>query len=49
MTKNYKSVVVPVEVYEIIRRAAYRRHVPISHILRDLAATLTTSKKKSRV
>lgn len=50
MTKNYKNVVVPIEVYEFISDEAHRRRVSRSHFLRGLVQLykdLTHSKKRS--
>jgi hypothetical protein len=49
MTEGFRSITVPTEVYEIIRTAAYRGHVSMAQIMRDLAATLTEAKKRRGV
>jgi hypothetical protein len=35
MTKGYRSITVPTEVYEIIREASFRGHVSMAKIMRD--------------
>jgi hypothetical protein len=45
MTEGYRTITVPTEVYEIFRAVAFRRHVSMARIMRDLAATLTASKR----
>lgn len=48
MTKGFKNVAVPIEIYELIRAAAYRQHISMAQIMRDMAGGLTQQRNRRR-